>query len=215
MAAENDVLNKIKEAREKGKKRKFSQTFDLVISLAGVDLKKPENRLNLDFLLPEGRGKSIKVALIADSLTAAAKDVVDLLIRKEEIDALSKDVKRLKSLAREYDSFFGEISLMPLIGKTLGQVLGPLGKMPKPVPTNANIKAFTEAARKTIKIRVTTTPVIHTIVGSEDMNDEKIEANANALVNFVRDKLPKGRNNIKAVYIKLTMGPAIKLPLKL
>ncbi len=213
--AENEILSKIKEAREKAKKRKFSQTFDLVISLAGVDLKKPENRLNLDFLLPEGRGKSIKVALIADSLTAAAKDVVDLLIRKEEIDALSKDVKRLKTLAGEYDSFFGEISLMPLIGKTLGQVLGPLGKMPKPVPPNANIKAFTEVARKTIKIRVTTTPVIHTIVGSEDMSDEKIEANANALVNFVRDKLPKGRNNIKAVYIKLTMGPAIKLPLKL
>ncbi|MBI4163346.1 MAG: 50S ribosomal protein L1 [Candidatus Aenigmarchaeota archaeon] len=210
-----EILTKIKEAREKAKKRKFSQTFDLVVSLAGIDLKKPENRLNLDFLLPEGRGKSIKVALIADSLTAAAKDVVDLLIRKEEIDALSKDVKKLKTLAREYDSFFGEISLMPLIGKTLGQVLGPLGKMPKPVPPNANIKAFTDVARKTIKIRVTTTPVIHTIVGSEDMDDKKIEANANALVNFVKEKLPKGRNNIKAVYIKLTMGPAIKLPLKL
>ncbi len=213
--AEGEILTKIKEAREKGKKRKFSQTFDLVISLAGVDLKKPENRLNLDFLLPEGKGKGSKVVLIADAMASAAKDDVDLVIRKAEIDPLSKDVKKLKSIAKNHDSFFGEIALMPLIGKTLGQVLGPIGKMPKPLPPNANIKAFVEAARKTVKVRVTTTPVIQTVVGTETMDDQKIENNVNALVNFVKEKLPKGKNNIKAVYLKLTMGPAIKLPLKL
>ncbi|HLD57858.1 MAG TPA: 50S ribosomal protein L1 [archaeon] len=215
MATENDVLSKIKEAREKAKKRKFSQTFDLVISLTGVDLKKPENKLNLDFLLPEGKGKATKIVLIADAMAAAAKDDVDLVVRKAEIDVLSKDVKRLKSMASEYDSFFGEVALMPLIGKTLGQVLGPLGKMPKPLPPNANIKAFAEVAKKTVKVRLTNTPVIHTIVGTETMDDQKIETNVNALVNFVKEKLPKGKNNIKAVYLKLTMGPAIKLPLKL
>lgn len=211
----DEILTKIKEAREKGKKRKFAQTFDLVISLTGLDLKKPENKLNLDFLLPEGKGKTTKVVVIADALAAAAKDEVDLVIKKADIDPLAKDVKRLKVLAKTYDSFFGEVALMPMIGKTLGQVLGPLGKMPKPLPPNANIKAFTEAAKKTVKVRLTTTPVIHTIVGTESMDDQKIENNVNALVNFIKEKLPKGKNNIRAVYLKLTMGPAIKLPLKL
>ena len=104
---------------------------------------------------------------------------------------------------------------MPLIGKTLGQVLGPKGKMPKPLPPNANLKAFAEAAKKSVRIKLATTPVIHVPMGSDKMTDDQIANNINSLINFVKEKLPKGKNNIKSAYIKLTMGPAIKLPLKL
>ena len=213
--AESDVLTKVKEAREKAKQRKFSQSWDLSINLKGMDLKKPENRLNLEFQLPEGRGKEVKVAVIADSMAPAAKDIANLVIRKEEIDRLSKDPKSLKRIVEENDWFFGEISLMPLIGKTLGQVLGPKGKMPKPLPPNANLKAFAEAAKKSVRIKLATTPVIHVPMGSDKMTDDQIANNINSLINFVKEKLPKGKNNIKSAYIKLTMGPAIKLPLKL
>jgi len=213
--AESDVLVKVKEAREKAKQRKFSQSWDLSINLKGMDLKKPENRLNLEFQLPEGRGKEVKVAIIADSMAPAAKDIANLVIRKEEIDRLSKDPKSLKRIVEENDWFFGEISLMPLIGKTLGQVLGPKGKMPKPLPPNANLKAFAEAAKKSVRIKLVTTPVIHVPMGSDKMTDDQIANNINSLINFVKEKLPKGKNNIKSAYIKLTMGPAIKLPLKL
>lgn len=215
MAGEDAVLNKIEEARKKAKKRKFPQTWDLILSLKGMDLKKPENRLNLEFPLPEGRGKDVKVAVIADSLASKAATDADFVIKKEEIDPLSKNSKMLKQVVADYDWFFGEISLMPMIGKTLGQVLGPKGKMPKPLPPNANIKLFVDNARKTVRIRVATTPVIQVPVGSEAMEDLQISNNINSLVNFVKDKLPKGKNNIKAAYVKLTMGPAIRLPLKL
>ena len=153
--------------------------------------------------------------MIADSLASKAEEEADFVIKKEDIDSLSKNPKKLKQVVEENDWFFGEIGLMPMIGKALGQVLGPKGKMPKPLPPNANIKVFAENARKTVRIRLATTPVIQVPVGFENMEDQKIASNINALINFVKDKFPKGKNNIKAAYIKLTMGPAIKLPLKL
>ena len=212
---EADILGRVKEAREKCKKRKFQQTWDLAINLKGLDLKKPESRINSELQLPEGRGKDVKVAIFADSIHAKAGEAADLVIRKEEIDGLSKDPKKLKRVIDENEWFFGEMNLMPQIGKTLGQVMGPRGKVPKPLPPNANLKAFVEGAKKTVKIRVTTTPVLHIPVGTDKMTDEQVVNNINSLINFVKEKLPKGKNNIKTAYIKLTMGPAIKLPLKL
>ena len=213
--AETDILTKIKEAREKAKKRKFLQTWDLCINLKGLDLKKPDNRVNLEFQLPEGRGKDVKVAVIADSLAPKASEAADLVIRKEEIDPLAKDPKRLKKVVEENEWFFGEIGLMPLIGKTLGQAMGPKGKLPKPLPPNANIKAFVDNAKKTVRIKATTTPVLHIPVGTDKLSDEQIANNINSLVNYVKEKLPKGKNSIKSIYLKLTMGPAVKLQMKL
>ena len=208
------MLDKVKEAREKAKKRKFSQTFDLIINVKGLDLKNPTNRFNLDFVLPSGRGKDPKTVLIADTLAAKGKEAVDLVVTKADIEPLSKDKKRFKKIANEYDFFFGEVSLMPLIGKTFGTVLGPRQKVPKPVPPNVDIKAFTAASKKAVKIILKENPVIHVAIGTEAMGDEDIAKNAEAVLNALRDKLPKGKNNIKNAYLKLTMGKPIKLELK-
>jgi len=204
-------LEKIKEAREKSKKRKFTQSWDISINLRGIDLRKPESRLNLEFVLPEGRGKENKVAVITDSLEAEAKKSADLVIKKSEIDSLVKNKKKLKQIANEYDFFLGEVSLMPVIGKSLGLVLGPRGKMPKPIPPKISVEHLVKRAKKTIKVVLKESPVIHTSIGTEDMPEEKVAKNAEALFDFVVDKLPKGRNNIKSVFIKLTMGKPIKL----
>ncbi len=88
-------LEKITEAQEKSKKRGFTQSWDISINLRGIDLRKPENRLNLEFILPEGRGKENKVAVIADALEAEAKKSADLVIKKSEIDSLVKNKKKL------------------------------------------------------------------------------------------------------------------------
>ena len=212
---EADILVKVKEAKEKANPRKFSQNWDLCINLKGVDLKKPENRLNLEFQLPEGRGRDTGVVVIADSLAAAATGIASVVIRKDEIDKLSKDQKKLKIIMAQNDWFFGEMGLMPMIGKTLGLVLGPKGKMPKPLPPTANVKAFVEAAKKNTRIKLATTPVLHISVGTDKLTEQQIANNISAVLNFVKEKLPKGKNSIHSAYIKLTMGPAIKLPLKL
>jgi len=206
-----DFLKAIKEAKEKAKPRKFNQTFDLVINLKGLDLKKPENRINKEFILPEGRGKEQKVVLISNSATPEDKKLVDLVIDKAKLEKLGENKKEAKKIANEYDWFLAEASLMPLVGKNLGPILAPRGKMPKPIPPNAKLQIFVENAKKSVRIRVKTTPVIQVPVGTEKQEEEKVAKNAEAIYNFIKELLPKKELNIKSIFIKLTMGPAIKV----
>ena len=208
---EEEFLKEIKEAKEKSKKRKFSQTWDLIINLKGIDLKKPENKLNLDFMLPEGLGKESKYLFIVDTLLPEAKKTGGLVIVKSDLETLSKDKKKLKKYADEYDLWFCEAPLMPLVGKTLGIVLGPRGKMPRPIPPKGSLQPYVEMTKRAVKIRIKDSPTIHVAVGKEGMKEEQIMKNVVAVMNFVKEKLPKGKMNIKNAYIKLTMGPPIKL----
>jgi large subunit ribosomal protein L1 len=205
----------IKKARELARKRKFRQTWDLGISLKGIDLKKPENRFSLEFPLPAGRGKPVRVGVIADSLASdAKKEGADVVIRKEEISSLGGSRKRLKKIANSVEWFFGEAPLMPQIGKSFGPVLGPRGKVPKPVPPKADIGVIIKKARKSVRISLKDSPVIHVPVGSEDMKDEDVLKNIVGVYNFVKDRLPKGISNIRSVHLKLTMGKPVRLEVK-
>jgi len=205
------IQEKLNEAKEKSKPRKFAQTWELIFNLRDMDLKKPENRLNLELLLPEGLGKDLKTVVVADSLYAEAKKHADLVITKDEIPKLGKDKKKLKQLAREYDWWFGEAPLMPTIGKVFGAILGTRGKMPKPVPPKIKLEGILMRAKKSVKIRLVTSPVIHIALGNESMPDEKVVKNIEAALSFMEDHLPKGKNNIRNVIVKLTMGKPVKL----
>jgi large subunit ribosomal protein L1 len=206
-----EFLKEIREAKEKAKNRKFLQTWDLVISLKSVDLKKPENKFNLEFPLPEGRGKETKVIFIVDSLLAEAKKTGGLIVTRGDLDRLGKDKKKLKKYAEEYEWWFCEAPLMPLVGKTLGVVLGPRGKMPRPIPPKGSMQPFVEMSKKLTRVRLRDSPVIHVPVGTENMKEEQIMKNVLAVMNFVKEKLPKGKVNIRGACIKLTMGPPVKL----
>lgn len=206
-----NFIEKLKQAKANSKPRKFKQSWDLTINLKGIDLKKPENRFKFDFMLPEGRGKPLKVCVIADTLATEARDKADLVITRDEIEPLGKEKKKLKKIAGEYDWFLGEATLMAQIGKSLGIVLGTRGKMPKPVPPKVSIVPFIGRARKSTMIALKETPVLHIPVGSEDMGPEKVALNAEAVYNAVLERLPKGRNSVKSIFIKLTMGKPVKL----
>lgn len=207
------VLEYIKKAKEQSKKRKFKQSWDLAISLKNIDLKKPENKLNLEFTLPEGRGKVPKTVFIVDTLLPEVKGKCDLIITKDQLEKLGKDKKKLKNYCDEHDWWFAEAPLMPQIGKTLGLVLGPRGKMPRPIPPKGKVEPFLEMSKRMIRIRVKDSPVIHVSVGTEDMKDDQVSKNVSSLMVFITEKLPKGKNNIKNAHIKLTMGPSVKLKL--
>jgi len=208
------IQEKLKEAKEKSKPRKFAQTWDLIFTLKNVDLKKPENRFNLDFSLPEGLGKPLKTAFIVDSLAPEAKKGADLVIIKAEIPELGRDKKKLKKLAKEYDWWYGEATIMPLIGKELGVVLGSRGKMPKPVPPKMSLQGLIEKSKSSVRIRVTNTPVIQVKVGTETMPDEKVVKNIESVYDFIKERLPKGKSSIRAVTVKLTMGKPVRLEFK-
>jgi large subunit ribosomal protein L1 len=202
-----EVVSKILE-ESKTLERKFKQNIDLVVNLKNIDLNNPKNRLEEEIVLPHGRGSEAKIALFASGeLAVKSKSHVDLLIKPEEIGDLSKDKKKFKKIAEAHDFFIAEAPLMPTIGKSLGTVLGPRGKMPRPVPPNADISGLVKNLHNTIKIRAKT-KTFHTIVGNEEMSKENIADNIDAIIKRLEQKLEKGRMNIGSIHIKTTMGPS-------
>ena len=100
---------------------------------------------------------------------------------------------------------------MPLVGKTFGPVLGPRGKLPIPVTPNVDISKIIKKHRKTVVIRMKNQPIIQCQIGTEDMSDEKIVDNIQAVLRFLDEKLKRGLKNIKFLFIKTSMGTPIKI----
>jgi len=206
---EEKMLEAIERALKNSKERKFKQSVDVAITLKDVDMNNPKNRIDEEIILPHGRGKAAKIALFAGGeLALKARGVVDLIIKPDEIDDLAKDKKKMKKIANEYDFFVAEAPLMPIIGKKLGIILGPRGKMPKPIPPNADIKTIAENLRKSVKIRSKSSKTFHTIIGTEDMEPRKLAENLQAIIKRLEDRLERGRYNIESIYVKTTMGPS-------
>ena len=211
-AASESVLKAIKQLREAGPKRKFEQSVDLSITLEGIDPKKPEGRIVEEVALPHP-AEPRKVAVFAEGeLARKAREAgADLVMGRGDIEALLKERKRAKKLAAEHDFSIAQADLMVLIGKALGPVLGPKGKMPKPVPPTADPKPLIERLRKTVRVITKDQPVLHAKIGVESMSDEQLAANAGAVLDAVRHKLEEGPGKIGAAYLKTTMGKPVRL----
>jgi large subunit ribosomal protein L1 len=212
--ADSKTVEAVQKAIEESKKlnRKFKQSVDVVINLKNIDMNDAKNRIEDEVMLPHGRGVEAKLALFASGdLALKSKTHVDLLIKPEEIEELAKDKKKFKKIADEYDFFIAEAPLMPTIGKTLGIILGPRGKMPKPVPPTIDIANMAKSMRKTVKIRSKTTKTIHATVGREEMNAQHIADNIDAILKRLEGKLERGKLNIGSVYVKTSMGPPMRI----
>jgi len=206
-----DAVGKILEESKK-LDRKFKQNIDVVINLKNLDFNDTKNRIDEEIILPHGRGRDSKIALFASGeLAVKAKKHVDLLIKPEEIEDLSKDKKNFKKTADEYDFFIAEAPLMPTIGKTLGTILGPRGKMPKPVPPHADVSGLVKNLRNTVKIRSKGNKTIHTVAGNEEMSKEHLVDNIDTIIKRIEGRLERGRLNLGSVYIKTTMGPVERI----
>ena len=200
------ILERIKEVKEKSKKRNFSQRYDLIINLKDLDLKKAENKIDEFLVLPKGSGKEASVTLFSDTV----KKIEDCrMIKSSEIEGLGKKKEEVKKMINQTDFFLSEPKLMPVVGKHLGKFLAPVGKMPKPVV--GDVEKMVKDSGNSVRITVNKQPIIHTIVGSEKMDDKNVEENIRTILNFLKSKLPRGKNNIKNVYLKLTMGHPAKL----
>ena len=207
------LLKSIEELRKNSPKRNFTQSIELIIKLKDIDLKKPEARITDTVELPHPPKKQIKVCVIADGELAikAKNSGADLVIGKNDLNSLASNRKEAKKLLNNYDFFIAEAPLMPLIGKTIGPILGPRGKMPTPVPPNAPIDEVIKRYRRTIRIRTKDQPQIQCIIATEDTSDEEIAENIQAVISKVESKLERGFKNIAGIALKTTMGPPIEV----
>jgi len=210
---------KLKEALTKAResKRNFKQTFDLIINLKNLDIKKTYQQVEFFMQLHFPKGKKTKVcALVGPELGKNAKDICDSAILQSEFEKYQKDKKLIKKLAKEHDFFIAQANIMPQIATIFGKVLGPKGKMPNPkagciVPPIVNLEPLYKKLQKTIKISAKTSPVIHTTAGNEEMKDEEIIDNIKTIYDQIIHHLPGEKNNVANAYIKLTMGKPIKI----
>ncbi|KON33066.1 MAG: hypothetical protein AC479_05795 [miscellaneous Crenarchaeota group-6 archaeon AD8-1] len=207
------LLSAIKEAKSKSKERKFAQSVDLILDIKEIDMKAPEGRIQQIVELPHVTAKPNKICVFATGELAlkARKSKADIVIEKKELTNLFGKKKELRKIANAYDVFIAEAPLMALVGKTFGPVLGPRGKLPVPVPPNANISENIKKHRKTVVLRMKNQPIIQCQIGTEDMTDEKIVDNIQAVLRVLEGKLKRGIKNIKYLFIKTSMGTPVKI----
>jgi large subunit ribosomal protein L1 len=209
-----EILKAIKQARS-APKRNFPQTFDLIINLKDLNLKKPDEQVDLYITLPNGLGKIRKVCgLVGPELVDESKAQLDKTITLLDFDVLDK--KAIKKLTEDYDFFVAQANIMPKVAAVFGRIFGPRNKMPNPkagcvVPPKANLKPLKERLLKTVRVQAKKSLIIQAPVGIETMSDEEIATNLMHVYDAVLHALPKEQNNLRSGYIKLTMGTPIKV----
>ena len=213
----NEVIDALNKAREKSEKRNFVQSFDVIINLKDIDLKKPEQQVDFFGTLQHETGKKLRIcALVGPELEKEAKGVCDSVIIQADFLIYAKDKKASKKLAKSHDFFIAQSNVMPQIAGAFGKVLGPKGKMPNPkagcvIPPKTNLRPLYERLQKTVKISAKTTPIIQCLVGKESMDNEKVADNIIAVYEQIMHHLPNEKANVKSVLIKTTMGEPVRL----
>lgn len=210
--AEQGLIEGIQKALEQAKPRNFTESVEVAINLRDIDLSVPSNRIEEEIILPKGRGRDVKVAVFASGeMAVKARDAADAIIAPEDIEALAEDKAKAKDLAQNHDFFVAEAPLMPAIGRRLGTVLGPRGKMPRPLPPGGDPVRVIQNLKRGVRLRSKDRPTFHAAVGTRDMKPEDLAENLETILKRVEARLPRGRMNIGSVYVKTTMGPAVKV----
>ena len=188
------------------KKRKFSQSVDLVVNLKNFDVRK--EAINIFIQLPNPTDKKIcgfltKKTKLVDSIT------------KEEFEKF-KTPKQIKHLAKSYDFFIAAAPLMGAIATKFGRVFGPLNKMPSPqggiipIDNDDAITAMTKKMKSQLRVK-TKEKSVKVSIGKEDMPIEQLKENMEAVIHELENKLPQKKENIKNVLVKFTMSKPLEV----
>ncbi|MBS3137709.1 hypothetical protein J4232_04705 [Candidatus Woesearchaeota archaeon] len=211
------IIQALKDIRKDQSIRNFKQSVDLIINLQSLDLKKPEHQIEFFVNLQNGKGRLNKIcALVGPELKDESLKVFDKTIESDEFDKYAADKKAQKKLSEEFDFFVAQANIMAKVASAFGRVLGPRGKMPNPkagcvVPPKAQLKPIYEKLQKTIRVKAKTSLIIQVPIGSEDMDDNKLLDNYFNIYNTLVNALPLHENNIKSIFMKLTMGHSYRI----
>ena len=206
------IREAVKKALDEAPERNFIESVELAFTIRDVDLKNPANRIQEEVRLPRGRGKTLSIAIFAGGeMAIKAREAGLEIIDPAQIEDLGGDRQKARKLARRHDFFLSEVPHMTDIGRHLGVVLGPRGKMPRPVPPNVDPGNIAQALQSTTLVRSRDNITFHTVVGARNQGEEAISENAYEVWNRVTGKLERGAGNIRSLYVKTSMGPSIRV----
>jgi large subunit ribosomal protein L1 len=212
MITEAQLKEMIKEAKSADKERKFKQSLELIMVFKDIDVKKGFS-LNETVQLPKTNSPAAVCVMASGDMGLKAKSAkADRVIDNDELNRLAANKRESRKMINSFDFFLADTKLMPVVGKVLGQILGPRGKMPIPVPFNAPIESFLDRFRSSVRVKVKNSLSMSCKIGDETMEDSDLALNANAVVSAVEKKLPNGDKNIKRIMVKTTMGKISKQP---
>jgi len=210
MITEAQLVEMVKTVKENAKQRKFKQALEIIITFKDIDVKKGF-ALNEIIQLPKTSSPAAVCVMATGDMSIKAKAAnADAVIGTEDLDKFAANKRESRKFINKYDFFLADTKIMPVVGKVLGQLLGPRGKMPVPVPYDAPIESFLQRFRSSIKVRVRSSLSLACKFGDETMDDADLAVNAHAIVSAVEKKLPNGEKNIKKIMIKTTMGKPMK-----
>ncbi|MEP2830819.1 50S ribosomal protein L1 [Parvibaculum sp.] len=201
----DDAVKMIKERAS----AKFDETIEVAIAL-GVDPRHADQMVRGVVALPNGSGRSVRVAVFAkgdkaDAAKAAGADIVGA----EDLAEI------IQSGKIDFDRCIATPDMMPLVGR-LGKVLGPRGLMPNPkvgTVTPDVAEAVKAAKGGAVEFRVEKAGIVHAGVGKASFSEDQILGNVRALIDAVQKAKPAGAKGtyIKRIAISSTMGPGVKV----
>ncbi len=190
---------------------KFDETLEIAMNL-GVDPRHADQMVRGVVSLPNGTGKTVRVAVFArgakaDEAKAAGADIVGA-------EDLMETIQQGKI---EFDRCIATPDMMPLVGR-LGKILGPRNLMPNPKvgTVTMDVKTAVEAAKGgEVQFKVEKAGVIHAGIGKISFSDDKLAENVRAFVEAVTRARPTGAKGayLKKVSLASTMGPGVSLDL--
>ena len=199
----DDALNLVKELAS----AKFTESIDVAVNL-GVDPRKSDQVVRGSTVLPNGTGKSVRVAVFAQGENAEkAKEAGADLVGFDDL------AESIKGGEMDFDVVIATPDAMRVVGK-LGQVLGPRGLMPNPkvgTVTPDVVTAVTNAKAGQVQYRTDKGGIIHCSIGKVGFDTDKLRENLSALLadlNKAKPSSAKGQY-MKRVTLSSTMGPGV------
>ena len=210
MITDAQITELIKKARAATKERKFKESIELIITFKDIDVKKGF-AINEVVQLPKTSSPATVCIIATGEMNQKAKAAkADSVIGSEELDKFGANKRESRKFINKHDFFLADTKIMPAVGKTLGQLLGPRGKMPTPVPFDASIEAFLQRFRSCIKVRARASLSVTAKRGAVPMADEDLAINAHTALAAMEKKLPQVQKNMNTILIKSTTGKPAK-----
>ena len=198
------------EAAIKTATAKFDETVELHVRL-GVDSRHADQQVRGAVVLPNGTGRSVRVAVFAKGDDAKAAEAAGA-----EIVGAEDLVARIQGEGfMDFDVAIASPNMMGLVGR-LGKVLGPRGLMPSPkagTVTPNVAQAVIDAKAGKIEYRLDKTNIIHCPIGKVSFGTEKLQENFNALVDAIIKAKPAAAKGqyIRSCTVAATMGPGVRI----
>jgi len=210
--ADDTIVQAVSRALDESPPRNFRETVDLAVNLRDLDLDDPAKRVDESIVLPSGTGQETQIIVFAEGETALqAESVADDVLSGDDLEELGDDDDAAKDLADETDFFVAEANLMQDIGRYLGTVLGPRGKMPTPLQPDDDVVETVNRMKNTVQVRSRDRRTFHTRVGADDMPADEIADNIDVIIRRLEANLEKGPLNLDSIYVKTTMGPSVEV----